>query len=52
MALGAFLAAWIVLSAAADWIRYAKTASAQKRSVFGQALPWWGMHLAHLGSRS
>ena len=49
MALGAFLAAWIVLSAVADWIRYAKTASAQKRSVFGQALPWWGMHLAHLG---
>lgn len=49
MALAAFLAYWIVFGAAADWVRYARTARAQKRSVFGQTLPWWGMHIAHLG---
>ena len=49
MALAAFLAYWIILGAAADFLRYARTARAQKRSVFGQTLPWWGMHLAHAG---
>lgn len=49
MATGAFLAAWIVTSAVADWVRYARTAAAQKRSIFGQTLPWWGMHIAHIG---
>lgn len=49
MALAAFLAYWILFGAVTDWVRYARTARAQKRSVFGQTLPWWGMHLAHLG---
>ncbi|MDO5532140.1 heme lyase CcmF/NrfE family subunit [Sutterella sp.] len=48
-ALGAFLAWWILFGAITDWVRYARTARAQKRSVFGQTLPWWGMHLAHIG---
>ena len=48
-ALAAFLALWILFGAAADWVRYARTARAQKRSVFGQTLPWWGMHVAHVG---
>ena len=42
MALAAFLTYWIVFGAAADWVRYARTARAQKRSVFGQTLPLVG----------
>ncbi len=49
MAVGAFLSVWLIAGAVMDWIRYARTARAQKRSVFGQTLPWWGMHLAHIG---
>ena len=48
-ATGAFMAAWILFGAAADWVRYARTARLQKRSVFGQTVPWWGMHIAHVG---
>lgn len=50
MAIGSFLAFWIAAGAVADWVRYARTAKAQKRSIFGQTMSWWGMHLAHIGA--
>ena len=49
MGIGAFLAVWILAGALVDWVRYARTAKTQKRSVFGQTMSWWGMHLAHIG---
>lgn len=48
-AAGSFLAVWILTGAVAAWWRRAAVARRQGRSTLKEALPWWGMQIAHVG---